>query len=68
MNFPLTGLGHNQAQSIIDQITRQYESGPGRGPPMGMGGGGMNGGFGSGPVMRSAGGFQGGGGGGGKQI
>lgn len=39
-----TGLGHNQAQSLIDRITRQYEGGP---PGMGMGMGGP-------PVMRSA--------------
>jgi U1 small nuclear ribonucleoprotein C len=44
------GLGHNQAQNIIDQITRQYEGGgmggpPGMGVGMGMGG----------PVMRNAG-------------
>jgi hypothetical protein len=44
------GLGHNQAQNIIDQITRQYEGGGMGGPPgmgMGMGMGG--------PVMRNAG-------------
>lgn len=60
----ITGLGHNQAQDIIDQITRQYESGGPGGPHMGGGGfggppGGGFGGFGGGPggppVMRSAG-------------
>ncbi|KAG7527694.1 hypothetical protein FFLO_06681 [Filobasidium floriforme] len=43
------GLGHNQAQSLIDRITRQYEGGGG--PPMGMG---MGMGMGGPPVMRSA--------------
>jgi len=50
-----TGLGHNQAQSLIDQITRQYEGGRGGPPGMGFGGGmGMGGGMGGPPVMRSA--------------
>ena len=49
LNRRPTGLGHNQAQSLIDRITRQYEGGGG--PPMGMG---MGMGMGGPPVMRSA--------------
>lgn len=49
LDLRLAGLGHNQAQSLIDRITRQYEGGGG--PPTGMG---MGMGMGGPPVMRSA--------------